>query len=100
MNIYIVAVNGCCYGRDSRPDKGDYFKVCGQEFWTLISDDASFYTRIIQPLGIDAKQRNAEFYESYAAVIDRFSNEFSQMFCDESGEINWKKFVEFSSSKG
>lgn len=28
----VVAVNGCCYGRDGRPDKGDYFKYCGQEF--------------------------------------------------------------------
>jgi len=32
-NLHIVAVNGCCYGRDSKPDKGDYFKYCGQTFW-------------------------------------------------------------------
>jgi len=28
----VIAVNGCCYGRDSRPDKGGYFKYCGQDF--------------------------------------------------------------------
>jgi len=28
--LSIVAVNGCCYGRDNKPDKGDYFKYCGQ----------------------------------------------------------------------
>ena len=28
--LNIVAVNGCCYGRDNNPDKGDYFKYCGQ----------------------------------------------------------------------
>lgn len=27
--LNIIAVNGCCYGRDSKPDKGDYFKYCG-----------------------------------------------------------------------
>jgi len=32
----IVAVNGCCYGRDNRPDKGDYLKYCGQRFWEFI----------------------------------------------------------------
>ncbi|MHB8174419.1 MAG: PmeII family type II restriction endonuclease, partial [Nitrospirota bacterium] len=21
-------MNGCCYGRDNKPDKGDYFKYC------------------------------------------------------------------------
>ena len=24
--INIIAINGCCYGRDNKPDKGDYFK--------------------------------------------------------------------------
>jgi hypothetical protein len=27
--LNIVAVNGCCYGKSSQPDKGDYFKYCG-----------------------------------------------------------------------
>ena len=35
--ISIVAVNGCCYGRDHKPDKGEYFKYCGQKFWDFIS---------------------------------------------------------------
>ncbi|NIA30598.1 MAG: cytosolic protein, partial [Actinobacteria bacterium] len=30
--LHIVAVNGCCYGRDNNPDKGDYYKYCGQRF--------------------------------------------------------------------
>ena len=98
-HTHIVSVNGCCYGRDNKPDKGDYFKWCGQEFWTLISGDESFYTRIIEPLGTDAKQRNERFHKNYAAVINRFTNEFSQMFCDESGNIDWESLVKFSSQK-
>ncbi len=34
--VEIIAVNGCCYGRDNKPDKGDYFKYCGQRFWEFI----------------------------------------------------------------
>ena len=39
--LNIVAVNGCCYGRDNKPDKGDYFKYCGQRFWEFISGDSN-----------------------------------------------------------
>lgn len=31
-NIQVIAINGCCYGKDNKPDKGDYFKYCGQKF--------------------------------------------------------------------
>ena len=63
----VIAVNGCCYGRDNNPDKGGYFKYCGQEFWELISGDAEFYARIIEPLGHNAKQRNRAFGETNTA---------------------------------
>ena len=96
----VIAVNGCCYGRNTKPDKGSYFKYCGQEFWELISGDAEFYNRIIEPLGHNAKQRNQKFAENYGAVINRFSQEFSAQFCHPDGSINWPKLVAFSSAKG
>ena len=96
----IVAVNGCCYGRDNNPDKGGYFKYCGQEFWELISGDAEFYTRIVEPLGHNAKQRNRTFAEQYGAVVNRMSQEFSAKFCNTDGSIDWPKLVAFSSAKG
>jgi hypothetical protein len=52
--LNVVAVNGCCYGRDSNPDKGDYFKYCGQRFWEFISGDTQLFTEIIEPLGHNA----------------------------------------------
>jgi hypothetical protein len=45
--LEIIAVNGCCYGRDNKPDKGDYFKYCGQRFWEFISEK-SFYILLIE----------------------------------------------------
>jgi len=59
--LSIVAVNGCCYGRDNKPDKGDYFKYCGQRFWEFISGDSDLFTEIIEPLGYKAKERNDDF---------------------------------------
>ena len=96
----VIAVNGCCYGRDNNPDKGDYFKYCGQEFWELISGDSDFYTRIVEPVGHNAKQRNRTFAEQYGAVINRLSQEFTTGFCEADGSIDWPKLVAFSSAKG
>jgi len=94
----VVAVNGCCYGRDNNPDKGDYLKLCGQEFWTFISDNEKLYIDIIEPLGHQAKQRNAEFNESYDEVVNKFSLEFMLNFCKD-GKIMWDKIVKFNSGK-
>jgi len=43
----VIAVNGCCYGKDDNPDKGDYLKLCGQRFWEFISGNENLYTDII-----------------------------------------------------
>ena len=98
QNAKVVAVNGCCYGIENKPNKGSYFKYCGQEFWEFISDDENLYIDIIEPLGHNAKEKNEEFLLAYARVINKFTLKFSQDFCED-GMINWKKIVEFNSQK-
>jgi len=97
--MIIVAVNGCCYGIDNKPDKGDYFKYCGQEFWTFISGNENLYIDIIEPLGHKAKEQNDEFQKSYNQIINKFTKEFANEFCDSKGDIEWKKLVKFNSGK-
>ena len=55
--INVVAINGCCYGKENNTDKGDYFKYCGQEFWEFISGNEDLYTELIEPLGHQAKKK-------------------------------------------
>jgi hypothetical protein len=97
--LRIVAINGCCYGRDNVPDKGDYFKYCGQRFWEFISGNENLYIDLIEPLGHKAKDRNDEFIKSYAQMINKFTKEFTNDFCKDTGEINWEKLVKFNSEK-
>ncbi|CDN32656.1 conserved hypothetical cytosolic protein [Mucinivorans hirudinis] len=97
--INIIAVNGCCYGKDNTPDKGSYFKYCGQQFWEFISGNENLYINIIEPLGTKARQRNDEFVELYSKMINRFTVEFANEFCDEDGTILWEKLVKFNSEK-
>ena len=95
----VVAVNGCCYGKDNKSDKGDYLKLCGQKFWEFISGNESLYTDIIEPLGHKAKEKNEKFSEEYAKVINKFTREFATEYCDECGSILWEKLVKFNSGK-
>ncbi|MBU1678813.1 MAG: cytosolic protein [Bacteroidetes bacterium] len=92
------AVNGCCYGIDNKPDKGDYFKYCGQQFWYFISGNDKLFVEIIEPLGHKAKIWNGEFLKSYSRILNLFTQEFSSEFCDD-GVINWEKLVRFNSAR-
>jgi hypothetical protein len=97
-HLTVVAVNGCCYGRDNKPDKGGYQKYCGQKFWEFISGNENLYLEIIEPLGYNAKSKNDEYELLYSSMINRFTSEFSTTFCKENGEINWNKLVQYNSS--
>jgi hypothetical protein len=97
--LNVIAINGCCYGRDNQPDKGEYFKYCGQRFWEFISGDKELFTKIIEPLGHQAKERNDDFMVSYAQMINLFTKEFADTFCKQDGSIDWEKIVRFNSEK-
>ncbi len=93
----VVAVNGCCYGKDKAADKGDYLKLCGQRFWAFISGDDELYVELIEPFGHRAKENNDQFSEEYAKVVNKFSHKFIEMFCDASGAIIWEKLLQLNS---
>ena len=97
-DINVVTVNGCCYGKDNKPDKGDYFKYCGQQFWEFISGDDNLYLELIVPLGHKAKEKNDEFQKEYAKQINIFTIEFSKKYCSD-GSINWEELVKLNSAK-
>ncbi|MBC7215217.1 MAG: cytosolic protein [Burkholderiaceae bacterium] len=96
--VHVIAVNGCCYGKDKNPEKnGNYFKLCGQDFWYLISGDPLLYQEIVEPLGYQARQRNDEFEEAFGRLHTRFTAEFTQHFCRSDAAIDWDKIVALNS---
>lgn len=97
--LNIIAVNGCCYGKGKTElMRGDYFKYCGQDFWHFISGDPNLYKNLIEPLGHQSAERNEEFEEAYAAMLNRLTANFTKDFCYEDGRIDWDKFVQFNSA--
>jgi hypothetical protein len=98
-NLQIRCVNGCCYGKDNNPDKGAYFKYCGQRFWEFIGGNENIYIDIIEPLGHKTKERNENYFEQYSGKINIFIKEFIEIFCDKSGIVDWGKLVSYNSGK-
>lgn len=92
----IEAINGCCYGRIAKIDKGEYQKIAGQHFWEFISGNNNLYTDIIEPLGHRAKERNKDFDIAYSRILNIFTEQFIKEFCVD-GIIDWNKLVEFNS---
>jgi len=97
--LNIRCINGCCYGKNKNVNKGSYIKYCGQVFWEFIGGDENIYLDIIEPLGHKAKERNEEYMEQYDQMINKFTKEFVNLFCDNEGVIDWKKLVKFNSGK-
>lgn len=96
--LIIQPVNGCCYGKEAKPDKGDYFKYCGQQFWYFISGNPRLYLDLIIPLGHKAREKNEEFQEEYLKIINVFTREFSNTYCKVDGSIDWEAILKFNSS--
>lgn len=95
--IPVIAINGCCYGKDKTPQKEEYVKLCGEKFWTAISGNNCLYKDLIEPLGYKAEERNNNFNDEYSNVLNKFTMEFSQTYCTEKGAIDWKKLLDFNS---
>lgn len=87
-----VCINGCCYG-NAEEDHGDFLKLCGERFWTLISGDPLLFVEIVEPLGHEAERHDVAFKERYAAVLNTFTRQFLTEFCVSDGSVDWEKIV-------
>ena len=94
----VVAVNGCCYGKDNNPEKDEYLKLCGQRYWEFISGDENLYLEMIKPLGQEAKEKDSKFEEEYARKINEMTQQMLNEFCTD-GLIDWEKLLTYNSGK-
>ncbi len=95
---HIVCVEGCCYGCESNPEKGNHLKLCGQEFWNFVSHgNKELYRDIIEPFGHDAKIRSKEIVNMIERKLNLFTVEFVKHYCAPDGRIDWDKLLENNS---
>jgi hypothetical protein len=102
----VVAVNGCIYGKDGKPLKVSadpdktFFKYAGQDFWKFISGDEDLYREIIKPIDEEARTRDEEYKRAYDGKVNSMVKEFSNIFLDDAGLIDWVKLVDYVSRRG
>jgi hypothetical protein len=96
-----IPIMGCGYGRaDSPPTASrNYRKLAGQAFWQHITGDADFYLKLVRLMRDDPDRNRPVYRQSRDKAVNRFVKQFSQAFCDDSGNILWEKLVEFNSAK-
>lgn len=97
LSMPVQPVLGICYGKTRTSHLRGYLKVVGQNFWYLISQNERLYIDIIEPIGYRAKEHNDSFYQQKGAVVNRFTSEFVDRFCEVNGFIDWGKLVAFNS---
>lgn len=94
----VETVLGICYGKTKTTLKRGIIKqVTGQNFWYMVSGNERFYTEIVEPLGHKARELNNEFKQKKAQIINKFTKQFVEDFCDKDGAILWEKLVKFNS---
>ena len=102
----VVAVNGCIYGKVAKPFKEDadaeksYYKYAGQDFWHFISGDDNLYREIIKPIDEEARARDEEFKRTYDGKVNGMVKEFSNLFLNDEGLIDWVKLIDYVSKRG
>jgi hypothetical protein len=93
----VQSVLGVCYGKRPVQDNGDYRIIGGQAFWDFISGVPTFYTDIIEPISSEADQHSDAYAAERDKALNRFDKYILTVFCDESGVIDWERFVKFNS---
>ena len=93
----IECVLGICYSNKATGYRNGVTHLHGQSFWNLLTGDPEFYTHIVEPIGYRAKEHNDAFEVEKSRLVNLFTLEFMNDFCDD-GAINWEKLVWFNSS--
>lgn len=92
-NDDIRAMLGICYGKVRTTFIRGYWKLVGQNFWYFISENANLYKEIVKPIGYRAKEGNEEYELSKARATNRLVRDFTNEYCDPSGDIDWPKLI-------
>jgi len=101
----IIAVNGCVYGKENNPFKKhkkdyqkNYYKLCGQSFWRLISNESNLYKILIIPLDKEAKKKDEQFQKLYIKKINEMTKDLVNVFY-ANNTLDWSKILDYVSKE-
>lgn len=92
---------GHAYGRNvSGPsDAKNYRDSSGQAFWQELTGDSDFYLKLIRLMKNEPLKYKEVFDKEWAAIINRLTAEFTELFCSDDGHIDWERLTQFVSAR-
>lgn len=92
---------GHAYGRyiSGLSDKKNYRDSSGQAFWEELTGDSDFYLKLIRLMKNEPLKYKEEFDKEWAAIINRLTSEFTELFCVSDGHIDWERLTAFVSAR-
>lgn len=89
---------GYSYGRKKHNVKALIDKMAGQAFWKLLTEEDTFYLRISESISACASQHKIVFDQSLEIKRSALVKEFIIDFTEASGQIDWRRVVQFNSA--
>lgn len=94
----VQCVLGICYGKSKTTfHEKNYLRIVGQNFWAFISNIASLYLDIIEPIGFRAREHNDQYEKERSAISNILTKNFIEIYCDPTGKIKWDLVVKANS---
>jgi hypothetical protein len=96
------AIVGYCYGRlqtGKHRKPRPYSELAGQKFWTFLTGNNEFYLKMLDYMGSHPEEFKSNFDSAYERAKNRLVRDFTNMFCQTDGSIDWRKMVEFNSKE-
>lgn len=94
-----IPVVGYGYGKKRiRPGQEKFYReLAGQDFWTWLTGDETFYVKIIRFMGAGPEEYAQRFEDAYDRAENRLIREFTAGFCRDDGSIDWDELIRFNS---
>ncbi|MBD2076239.1 cytoplasmic protein [Phormidium sp. FACHB-592] len=96
-----VAILGQSTGQaNSEPDEEGgriYLIRSGQALWEEITGDSDFYLKLTRLMKDYPLRLRPDYQDAWATTLNKLTREFSLLFVDEEGHINWEKLTQANS---
>lgn len=94
-NGHITCIEGCCYGNsETKILKDNHYKLCGQDFWTFISNgNKQLYLEILEEIGFETEKNKALLNELVEQKKIQLIQDFKKKYSDSDNKILWDKLL-------
>lgn len=91
----ITCIEGCCYGNsETKIFKDNHYKLCGQDFWTFISDgNEKLYLEILEEVSFETEKNRILLNEIIQKKREELTLSFKEKYSENDNKILWDRLL-------